>query len=384
MKYKYLIILFSIIASCKPPEDGLYEFDPGSPEANEITLSEIADDVTYVPLDNSYTMGLIYDGIKFFNSSIYLSERNHGVMSFNRDGMMPRKIGSKGRGPGEYVYNTKFTVDEKTETVYVGDLIETIKVYSKSGRYLRSFSLNEYGESIDVIDIYNSLLFISFKIQNEKNKYRWVIVDSLGNLIKKEKKKTMAFSSRVGGMGGTYIYRNKMSYWNTFYTDTVFSVLSDLTEEPSFIINPGEYRFPKSMIIIPPTELEKYFAIELIFETDHFWTIQYRNNEKRDFVLIDKSDKKTFLTNWEFDGRGGIINDLDGGLKFLPKSYFVENGREYMAGLIYPFQIKELVASNDFKDSNPKHPEKKKELEKLANNLLETNNPVFMLVRLKR
>jgi len=379
-----MFFLFLIITSCKSPDNGLYEFDPRSPEENEITLSEIADDITYIPLDNSYTLGLIYDGIKFINNSIYLSEKNNGILSFNRDGSIHIKIGSKGRGPGEYIYNYLFTVDEKTETVYVRDHLETIKVYAKSGRYLRSFSLHEYGERIDVIDIYNSELFASFEIQNENNKYRWIIVDSLGNLIKKEEKKSPAFSSRVGGMGGTYIYHNRMSYWNNFYTDTVFSILSDLTEEPSIIINPGEYRFPKSMIIIPPTELEKYFAIEQIFEANRFWTIQYRINEKRDFVLIDKKDKKTFLTNWEFDGRGGFINDLDGGVRFLPKSYFVEKGREYMVGLINPYQIKAHMISSEFRNYAQKHPEKKKEFEKLANSLNETDNQILMLVKLKK
>jgi hypothetical protein len=384
MKSIYLIFLVFFLLSCKQEKKRLYEFNPKSLKQNEITLSKIADEISYVPLDNSVTLGEIYNGIRFTTNSIYLSERNNGVLSFNRAGKISRKIGSKGRGPGEYVYNTIYTVDENTETVYVRDASDIIKIYSKSGKYLRSFSLREYGESIDAINIYNSNLLASFQIQNENNKYKWVIIDSIGNLIKKEKRKTPAFSSRVAGPGGTYIYLKKMSYWNTLYTDTVFSILPDLTEEPAIIINPGEYRFPKSMIMIPPTELEKYFAINLILEADGFWTIQYSISKKRYFAFIDKKDKKTFISNWEFDGRGGIPNDLDGGTSFLPKNYFVENGREYMAGLINPLQIKSLVTSNEFKNSAPKNPEKKKELEKLANILKETDNPILMMVRLKK
>ena len=48
------------------------------------------------------------------------------------------------------------------------------------------------------------------------------------------------------------------------------------------------------------------------------------------------------------------------------------------------YQIKVRVASNEFKNSSPKYPEKKKELEKLANSLKETDNPVLMMVRLKK
>ena len=47
-------------------------------------------------------------------------------------------------------------------------------------------------------------------------------------------------------------------------------------------------------------------------------------------------------------------------------------------------KVKAHVASEAFKNSTPKYPEKKKELEKLANSLKETDNPVLMLVRLKK
>jgi len=43
-------------------------------------------------------------------------------------------------------------------------------------------------------------------------------------------------------------------------------------------------------------------------------------------------------------------------------------------------QLKEHVASDDFKNNNPKYPEKKEELEKLAGGLTEFDNPVLMFV----
>jgi hypothetical protein len=52
--------------------------------------------------------------------------------------------------------------------------------------------------------------------------------------------------------------------------------------------------------------------------------------------------------------------------------------------LLSPYQIKAHIGTETFINSSPKHPEKKKELEKLANSLKETDNPVLMLVRLKQ
>jgi hypothetical protein len=53
-------------------------------------------------------------------------------------------------------------------------------------------------------------------------------------------------------------------------------------------------------------------------------------------------------------------------------------------GCVEARQLKAHVASETFKNSKPLYPEKKKELEMLANKLKETDNPVLVLVRLKR
>ena len=49
-----------------------------------------------------------------------------------------------------------------------------------------------------------------------------------------------------------------------------------------------------------------------------------------------------------------------------------------------PINIKAIVSSDKFNKSVPKYPEKTKELKRLANSLKETDNPVLMLVRLKK
>jgi hypothetical protein len=51
---------------------------------------------------------------------------------------------------------------------------------------------------------------------------------------------------------------------------------------------------------------------------------------------------------------------------------------------IDPLKLKAHVASEAFKNTTPKFPQKKKDLEKLANSLKETDNPVLVLVKLKK
>jgi len=47
--------------------------------------------------------------------------------------------------------------------------------------------------------------------------------------------------------------------------------------------------------------------------------------------------------------RGGITNNLDGGLSFQPDSYFAGNGNEYMTGIIQPHELKLYIAGEEFK-----------------------------------
>ena len=70
-------------------------------------------------------------------------------------------------------------------------------------------------------------------------------------------------------------------------------------------------------------------------------------------------------------------------MDFNPETYFIDSGDEYLAGYIQPYELKIFIASNKFKNSTPKYPEKKKQLEQLANSLNENDNPVLMLVKLK-
>ncbi len=95
---------------------------------------------------------------------------------------------------------------------------------------------------------------------------------------------------------------------------------------------------------------------------------------------------------YKYDNSGGgyraskayLINDLDGGVPLENFKYYTEDGQEYFISLIDPIDIKIHVSGNEFKNITPEYPEKKKELEKLAKSQEETDNPVLIMVRLKK
>jgi hypothetical protein len=94
------------------------------------------------------------------------------------------------------------------------------------------------------------------------------------------------------------------------------------------------------------------------------------------FIGSKKSNFRALINTGQ-----GIINDLDGGPNILPKTIKDDNT---IIAWMDPLKLKAHVASEVLKNSTPKYPEKKKELEKLADNLKETDNPLLVLVKLKK
>lgn len=81
MRIFFIWLLPLLLVSCNPPENKNVNIDLSQLEGAEITLSEIADDITYIPLDNDYPMSIYFQRIEVFNDTIYLSEKDNGVFA---------------------------------------------------------------------------------------------------------------------------------------------------------------------------------------------------------------------------------------------------------------------------------------------------------------
>ena len=204
MRLIYLLPLIQIAAACSSSDSNIFEIDPRNFVDNKITLSEIANDIKYIPLDNSFPIGITYT-LRITKEHIYLSIKEVGIVQFDRNGKFVRKIGSRGKGPGEYWYGMNFTVDDLTGNVYVLDH-GIVKVYSPSGIFLRDILLKGYagGYSFSDLEIFNSLLFFPDYIPTGDSKYSWVFIDTLGHLVAMKKNSVPPFQSGIETEGSTY------------------------------------------------------------------------------------------------------------------------------------------------------------------------------------
>ncbi len=388
MKRQFLLILMLVFFySCDYKgkiETEIFEINPENFSDEKYLLSTIADDVSYIPLDNQVPLGLVYSFI-FNENGLFVSTKEQGLLNFDRNGKFIKLLAKKGRGPDEYHYGLIFAMDDENRNIYLVDR-NTIKVYQLNGRFIRSFSTKVFfnGAALD-IKFFNSSIFLADYGENGTFKYNWVITDTLGNKLsyKSSNVKNPGFLFR----GNTYKIGDKLCYYN-WLNDTIFSISPDFSFKPQYLFARGNFRYPENIELnelIAGKKMKTFFRPISMFETTHFVFLRYAFKDRSSILMIDKKSKKTYQGYVENYG-SCIENDFDGGLHFMPDAYqfcYYTDDHEYIITLINPFELKAHVASEAFKNSNPKFPEKKKELEELANSLNENDNPVLMLVKLK-
>jgi hypothetical protein len=125
--------------------------------------------------------------------------------------------------------------------------------------------------------------------------------------------------------------------------------------------------------------VKKYINPFNLFEFGNYVYYEFQT----DFVLLKGSKVYSFIGSKKDDFKAlidtekGLVNDLDGGPNIIPITIKDDNT---VIAMLEAMELKRYVASDSFRKSNPKYPEKKAELERLANYLKETDNPIIILV----
>jgi hypothetical protein len=84
------------------------------------------------------------------------------IFRFGRDGKFLNRIGSEGRGPGEFLSVTGMCVNERTEEVFLYDVLsKTILVYGYDGKHKRSIGTDRSTSIMDMIALSDSTLLVA-------------------------------------------------------------------------------------------------------------------------------------------------------------------------------------------------------------------------------
>lgn len=379
VKISLRIFIFSL-CSCGSNQNELIKINPKDFHEKEISLSQIAEEIRYIPLDNSIRFGYIYS-IKISNEHFFISAKDIGILVFDLNGKFITKIGDIGRGPKEYVRYQSFAVSDN-ENIYIMDVDNIIKVFSINNFIIRTISLYIYDGDFEKIECFNSKLFISASSFGNA-KYDWIILDTLGYELMKKPNYMPKFTSNLGGWVGCYKYDNKINYWNS-YNDTVFCINPDLSYNIALLFSPGNHRLPQAPII-DLSKLSSYMQPHSLFETNQFCIFKYFFDDREIIAFINKSNKETSvvpllikINNGYGNYSGGINNDFDNGPDFQPLCYFEMSKKEYLLGLV---NASDFISQKSGRSGN--NISRPHLIEEIAGKINETDNPILMIVKLK-
>ncbi len=382
LKAVIIICFIGISFSCLRKEKSVVtEINPEIFEHQNIYVSSIGTSIQYIRLNSEY----IFQSIISFDSSdslFFICVRPEGqLLVYNKDGEYKKMIGTNGRGPGEYRYAMNFCLDRKNKRVFILTQ-QKIILYSFNGEFIKEFTISKYNTRFDAIQYLNNHIYLFENIKMGYSIYNWLVLDTTGNQISFNLNNIPKFNSRQIPLNDiTFKHGNLLFYWNQF-NDTIYQIMNK-NHSAAFLFSKGNFRITPTNRDNDYIYYNECFRPSKIIKTNNFFIIKYAYRKNWGLAVLNSNNK--FVT-YELNNSVtdiGIINDIDGGYPFDPQQYMVKNQNEFLISWTDAYKLKTYLKSEAFQSSTPKYPEKKKELERLANSLDENDNPVLMLVKLK-
>jgi len=144
--YIHLILLqLIVLASCNQSQDGDYIKMDCTPTV-ETFISRI-ESISFCPLqtDDLHILGSNIDLLPVDDSFILVDRLNGSIFRYSADGSFLNQIGSKGRGPIEYVNIESVQWDSENECLIVFSKPDKVLFYSKDGSFIKSDAVPNKG-----------------------------------------------------------------------------------------------------------------------------------------------------------------------------------------------------------------------------------------------
>lgn len=361
------------------------------PKVSSVKLSDLGfADIEYIPLETnehsiiSGTNDIITGNKLIVGPGFYLVKYFKTILEFQTDGSFVTRIGTVGRGPKEFLVPHDVKVDEKTHNIYVlAGWQKKFFIYSETGELIRTFQIPFVSQVFSFFD--NEILCYSINHEgNIENSYN--LIDTNGKILESYPNKFPFNNQNTHAITGENLFYNfnRQVFKKEVYSDTVYSYENKVFK-PHLVIQVGNKLItPQARSKFDGLYLAKNYISPLnLFEFGDYvyYEFVYKFALPDDVIIYSFIGSKKNNLKVIFNTGKGIINDLDGGPNIWPKTIQDDNT---IVALVDALKLKTHVASEAFKNSIPKYPERKKELEILANSLKETDNPVLLLISLKK
>lgn len=346
-----------------------------------LKLSDLCEEITYIPLETNPS-NVIHEirQIALTDSFVFVSDFQ-SLFQFDLNGKFLRQVGKQGRGPEEYIFIRDICVNEEKRLIIISSpLNRKLLEYDFNGRFVKSISIQvNFGDLI--IRDSNSLILHMPNVPSpvEGKVLSWCIIDSEGKLLGEihnslKRKSSPGFSI----IESPLYYYNGSAHFMEFGIDTLY-FFHNSVKKPYAIFNLGTQKMDPDPIWDQESrdKLADRLWIYNIYEDDKYLYLNLnRGLSLEPFPCVfNKNTKEITILKEQ-----GFVNDLDGGPAFWPKEVYRDSI------LIDYINASKLILSANSKQSEAQTPENEAELvlDKLIDEINETDNPILMICKLKK
>ena len=417
----YLIIAIMLIScsTAKKNENRVIDIAAALPDARVANLSDIAEDITYIPLQTTEN-GVVgeMNGVSkpmLFEKEIFILFDNNKVFKlFDKEGKFKKTIDHNGRGPQEYAFPFKAGYNFNTGRLFVSDAMGDVCEYTIDGDFVYRVKVpaeagtSSIGGASYIADgNYNCSVSIMDNLDGTSTANKSILAyiydkdsKTIGKILNRDttstsgkiRRQSMTINGKVqevimvsAKMMNTYPFHNKTRASIT-NENVIYNINEQYQLDTLYIFNLGEYA------PTPETEGQMFnFDINLItnlmtgLESDNqlFLWLNLRGlykkyispaatgNTTQAYGYFDKKKGETVIMKEPLEGMKGFKDDLKGGPPFWPKS--ITSDGKYMVGYIDAIKFITYAEDNDCPEN----------IKKMAENINENDNPIAILVKLK-
>lgn len=277
---------------------------------NLIKVSEFVDSISYIALEYSKEciIGNVYD-LCFMNGNFYIYDNlTKSIFIFDYKGNFKNKISSTGRGPGEYIEISGFSVNSVDSTVNVHDGgLKKILKYSPNGNFISEIKLTEYVR--DFMCLNNGKYLFCTPDYNLDSKRGLWLANSEGE-----------FEKQLIDVDDEFMFTPLFQWYLCNYENNKFGILG-IDDDNIYHISNDDLQVAYKLILDPkiPKRILKKRSTEIVdskdyiynktnyIETQKWFLISFINfNNKNNSIFIYSKEKETSILGDKLE------NDIDG------------------------------------------------------------------------
>ena len=318
-------------------------FEKGVENEKQVKLSEIAEKITFIPMettDASLLTKVRANNIISVNGTIVIPCFYLGAWAFDENGKFLAALSRKGQGPGEFTRFICVAGNSDKDLIYVKSSYKMM-AFRPDGTFVNEYKIPGNGNPWDPsIVMQDSITLSSVMNPTGQMPYRLILSNTQGDTLKAfpqydhfEMPYDMNYAYCNNKENYLYQYKGE-SVYHDYYCDTLYTVTRD-SLLPRYLLDMGKYKLPKDLRLeaafySDDAEHAKKEALNyyrpIFLENDRYIVMPYTTWHLFDryapakLMYYDRETKECIKVKDD-----AFVNDMMGDLPFQPDARVAEN-----------------------------------------------------------